>query len=225
MDCSTSGLPVLYYLLELAQTQVPGVNDAIQPSHPAPCPPFPPALNLELTVDLNLSLPTATPDKFPKQLTKASQIQRLYHCPIPSGATGATGSSISPSIYTYGPQAQQESCCFCKPGLSAPCFPTAHSRSIDSAVRRKSIMCLFGLRSRWHQAWFLISGAPTALLLPAPRGSPYALAHDLLSPSSKLAMGYLFGHPFIVTSHSDYSTERFSAFKGPCDDVGPIWTI
>lgn len=33
-------------------------------------------------------------------------------------------------------------------------------------------------------------------------------------------MGFLFGHPFIVTSHSDYSAERFSAFKGPCDYVG-----
>ena len=33
MDCSTSGFPVLHYLPELAQTHVPGVSDAIQPSH------------------------------------------------------------------------------------------------------------------------------------------------------------------------------------------------
>ena len=34
MDCSTSGLPVLYYLLEFAQSHVHRVNDATQPSHP-----------------------------------------------------------------------------------------------------------------------------------------------------------------------------------------------
>ena len=33
MDCSTPGFPVLYYLLEFAQTHVHGVSDAIQPSH------------------------------------------------------------------------------------------------------------------------------------------------------------------------------------------------
>ena len=34
MDCSMPGLPVLHYLLELAQTHVHWVGDAIQPSHP-----------------------------------------------------------------------------------------------------------------------------------------------------------------------------------------------
>ena len=34
MDFSTPGLPVHHQLLELAQTHVPGVGDAIQPSHP-----------------------------------------------------------------------------------------------------------------------------------------------------------------------------------------------
>ena len=33
MDCSTPGFPVLHQLLELAQTQVHGVDDAIQPFH------------------------------------------------------------------------------------------------------------------------------------------------------------------------------------------------
>ena len=44
MDCSTSGFPVLHLLLELAQTHVHWVGDAIQPSHPL-SPPSPPALN------------------------------------------------------------------------------------------------------------------------------------------------------------------------------------
>ena len=34
MDCSAPGFPVLHYLLELAQTHVHWVGDAIQPSHP-----------------------------------------------------------------------------------------------------------------------------------------------------------------------------------------------
>ena len=35
-DCSMPGLPVHYYLLEWAQTQVHWVSDAIQPSHSLP---------------------------------------------------------------------------------------------------------------------------------------------------------------------------------------------
>ena len=34
VDCSTPGLPVHHQLLELAQTHVPRISDAIQPSHP-----------------------------------------------------------------------------------------------------------------------------------------------------------------------------------------------
>ena len=45
MDCSTPGFPVLHYLLELSQTRVHCVGDAIQPSHPLPSP-SPPAFNL-----------------------------------------------------------------------------------------------------------------------------------------------------------------------------------
>ena len=41
MDCSMPGLPVHHQLLELAQTHVQWVSDAIQPSHPlsSPSPP------------------------------------------------------------------------------------------------------------------------------------------------------------------------------------------
>ena len=45
MNCSTTGLPVLHYLLEFVQTHVPWVDDAIQPSHPL-LPASPPALSL-----------------------------------------------------------------------------------------------------------------------------------------------------------------------------------
>ena len=45
MDCSTPGFPVHHQLLELAQTQIHRVGDAIQPSHPLSSP-SPPAFNL-----------------------------------------------------------------------------------------------------------------------------------------------------------------------------------
>ena len=45
MDCSMPGFPVLHHLLELAQTHIHWVSDAIQPSHPLSSP-SPSALNL-----------------------------------------------------------------------------------------------------------------------------------------------------------------------------------
>ena len=45
MDCNTPGFPVHHQLLELAQTHVHWVGDAIQPSHPLASP-SPPAFNL-----------------------------------------------------------------------------------------------------------------------------------------------------------------------------------
>ena len=45
MDCSTPGFPAHHQLLELTQTHVHWISDAIQPSHPLSSP-SPPALNL-----------------------------------------------------------------------------------------------------------------------------------------------------------------------------------
>ena len=45
VDCSTPGFPVLHHLLDLAQTHVHWVGDAIQASHPLSSP-SPPAFNL-----------------------------------------------------------------------------------------------------------------------------------------------------------------------------------
>ena len=45
LDCSTPGFPVHHHLLELAQTHVHWVGDAIQPSHSLSSP-SPPAFNL-----------------------------------------------------------------------------------------------------------------------------------------------------------------------------------
>ena len=45
MDCSTPGFPVLHHFLELAQTHVYWISDAIQPPHPLSSP-YPPAFSL-----------------------------------------------------------------------------------------------------------------------------------------------------------------------------------
>ena len=45
MDCTTPGLPVHHQLLELVQTHIHWVSNAIQPSHPLSSP-SPPAFNL-----------------------------------------------------------------------------------------------------------------------------------------------------------------------------------
>ena len=45
MDCSTPGFPVHHQLLELTQTHVHWVGDAIQPSHPLSSP-YPPTFSL-----------------------------------------------------------------------------------------------------------------------------------------------------------------------------------
>ena len=49
MDCSMPGFPVLHHLLELAETHVHWVGDAIQPSHPL-SPPSPPPLLIFPTI-------------------------------------------------------------------------------------------------------------------------------------------------------------------------------
>ena len=51
MDCSTPGFPILHHLPKLAQTQVHGVGNDIQPSCPLSFP-SPPAFNLSQYQDL-----------------------------------------------------------------------------------------------------------------------------------------------------------------------------
>ena len=46
MDCSTPGLPVHHQLLELAQTHVHQVGDAIQPTHPLSSPSIFPSIRV-----------------------------------------------------------------------------------------------------------------------------------------------------------------------------------
>ena len=56
MDCSTPGFPVHHQLLELAQTQVHCVSDAIQPSHPLSSPSLPTSVFPSISVFSNESV-------------------------------------------------------------------------------------------------------------------------------------------------------------------------
>ena len=61
MDCSMPGLPVHHQLLELTQTHVHWVGDAMQRSHPLSSP-FPPSFNLSQVVLLVKNPPADTGD-------------------------------------------------------------------------------------------------------------------------------------------------------------------
>ena len=93
MDWSMPGFPVHHQLLELAQTHVHQVSDAIQPSHPL-SPPSPPAFNLSQTSESfpmswfftsggqsigasasAIVLPMNTKDWFPLGLTGLTSLQ------------------------------------------------------------------------------------------------------------------------------------------------------
>ena len=71
MDCSTPGLPVHHQLLELTQTYVHQVGDAIQPTHLL-LPPSPPALNLSNTQELFIGVSSS------HQVAKVLELQ-LQH--------------------------------------------------------------------------------------------------------------------------------------------------
>ena len=73
MDCSTLGFPVFQYLLELAQTHVHRVREAIQPSHPL-LPPSSLALNLSVHQGLFQWVGTS------QQVAKVLELQ-LQHSP------------------------------------------------------------------------------------------------------------------------------------------------
>ena len=69
-----AGFPVHKQLLELPQTHAHRVSDAIQPSHPLPCP-FPPAFNLSQHQGLFQRV------SFSYQAAKVLAFQLQHHCP------------------------------------------------------------------------------------------------------------------------------------------------
>ena len=63
MDCSMPGFPVHHHLLELIQTHVHQVDDAIQPSHPLSSPSPPPSVFASIRV---FSSESVLPIRWPK---------------------------------------------------------------------------------------------------------------------------------------------------------------
>ena len=87
MDCSTPNFPVLHHHLELAQTHVHWVSDAIQPSHPL-LSPSPPAFNT--SQHQGFSSESALHIKWPKNWSFSSGISpsNEYQDLFPLGWTG-----------------------------------------------------------------------------------------------------------------------------------------
>ena len=71
MNCSTPAFPVLYCLLEFAQTPVHWVGDAIQPSQPL-SPPSPPALSISQHQGLSQRVGSS------RQVAKLLELQRQH---------------------------------------------------------------------------------------------------------------------------------------------------
>ena len=70
MDCSTPGFPVHHQLLELTQTHVHRVSDAIQPSHPVSSP-SPPTFNLSQHQGLS------------QEVSSSHQVAKVLECQLP----------------------------------------------------------------------------------------------------------------------------------------------
>ena len=75
MDCSTPGFPVLHHFLELSQTHVHSLSDAIQPSHPLSFPSTP-AFNLSQHPKILQSF-QSNRKEFQIQITFTSAIKTL----------------------------------------------------------------------------------------------------------------------------------------------------
>ena len=87
MDCSTPGFPVLYYVLEFAQTHIHWVDDAIQSSHPL-LPPSHPALNLSQHQSLFQSQIFASGGQSIRASAPASDLPMNSQSWFPLGLTG-----------------------------------------------------------------------------------------------------------------------------------------
>ena len=101
MDCGTPGLPVLHHLLELAQTHVHWVGDAIQPSHPL-LPSSPPALNL--SQHQGLFQWVSSSHQMAKVLLPWVNKNKAYkkHCPVLGDKRQSCGFCGSPFLGPWG---------------------------------------------------------------------------------------------------------------------------
>ena len=113
MDCSTPGFPVLHQLLELAQTHVHQVGDAIQPSHPLSTP-SPPAFNLSQHQGLS------------KWLSSLHQVAKVLEFQLQHQSFQLIFRTNSLQYWlVWSP---------CSPGDSQESSPTPQLKSIDSSA-------------------------------------------------------------------------------------------
>ena len=87
MDCSTPGLPVHHQLLELTETHVHWVGNAIQPSDPLSSP-SPPALNL------------SQHQGFLKWVNSSHQVAKVLECQLQHHSFQWTLKDLSPLRWT-----------------------------------------------------------------------------------------------------------------------------
>ena len=79
MDCSTPAFPVHHQLLELTQTHVHWVSDAIQPSHPLSSPILPPSMFPSIWV---FSHESAVCNRWPKYFSRSLSFKGWWRGPV-----------------------------------------------------------------------------------------------------------------------------------------------
>ena len=113
MDCSTPGFPVHHQLLELTQTHVHQVGDAIQPSHPLSSP-SPPAFNLSVNQGLF------------KWVSSSHQVAKVLEFQLQKSVLPMNSQDWSPLGWT--------GCISCSPRDSHESSPTPQFKSINSSA-------------------------------------------------------------------------------------------
>ena len=135
MDCNTPGFPAHHQLLELAQTHVHQVGNAIQPSHPLSSP-SPPALNLFIPIlHGNIYL-----------------IRAFSHSVVSFVTSGTSERQASLSITNFQSLLKLISIKSVMPSNHLiPCYPLLFLPSIFPSIRAFSSESV--LRIRWPKYW------------------------------------------------------------------------
>ena len=101
MDCSTPGLPVHHQLLELAQTHVHRVSDAIQPSHPLSSP-SPSVVFLSIRVFSNESAKRWEPRGFSRVEAEFSNYYWEFRLPLVLAQGGPSSIRVARESWGIG---------------------------------------------------------------------------------------------------------------------------
>ena len=113
MDCSMPGFPVLHQLLELAQTHVRRVGDALQPCHPLSSPVIPFSSRLQ-SFSASGSFPVNRLFTWGSRSIGASAsvlISRLLFCKMSPSESSPDAFSWLNGVYGVLPSTPQKWCC------------------------------------------------------------------------------------------------------------------